>query len=195
MDARQSFLIEMYKATWNNINRHILVVWQPVAVLLSAVAALALSEKAVLPLDYAATLVMIVAIWQAAHVLDAGLWYNRNQLILTNVERQFLVDSDLREIHYYFGERREPKLLDHFKIQLGLGMASMILVLLRHFRDRVYPGLRAPTANFDPERAMPYAILVFGVAILLWRYGQGRKKHRELMGKSPGAAVRIPEAS
>ena len=31
---RASFLLEMYKQTWANVNRHILVVWQSVTVLL-----------------------------------------------------------------------------------------------------------------------------------------------------------------
>jgi hypothetical protein len=42
---RASFLLEMYKQTWANINRHILVVWQAITVLVGTLAAFSLVEK------------------------------------------------------------------------------------------------------------------------------------------------------
>ncbi|MFN2453299.1 MAG: hypothetical protein ABR577_03670 [Pyrinomonadaceae bacterium] len=42
---RKEFLIHMYDQTWNNINRHITIVWQSVAALVASVTLLSLVEK------------------------------------------------------------------------------------------------------------------------------------------------------
>src|SRR5256885_14257481 len=106
VDGRKLFLIEMYRQLFANINRHILVVWHGIAVLAGAVALFALVEKAVLSLDLACSVFVLLLGWFVAHVLDASNWFNRNLAIMTNVEREFLGDEDLRLIHYYFGKPR-----------------------------------------------------------------------------------------
>ncbi len=186
MDDRKVFLIEMYKKMWDNITRHITVVWQSVAVLGGAIAALALVEKGTLPFDYAATLLVLVGAWQAAHVIDANFWYNRNLLIITNIERQFLNVDDLRKVHYYFEKHREPDLLDHFRIQVVFGPTVAGLVLLLHFASRVYPGMIAEGSTFEPTRAMPYAVAVAAPVLLRWAYNDQKRKYNELRKKSPG---------
>ena len=98
--ARSDFLIAMYNQMMNDINRHIVVVWQSVGVLVGAFAAWSLVEKNVISLDVAATLIIIIAIWVVAHVYDAAYWYNRNLCIVANIERQFLTKKDLKEVHY-----------------------------------------------------------------------------------------------
>ena len=104
--ARSDFLIAMYNQMMNDINRHIIVVWQDVGVLLGAFAVFALVEKQILSLDIATALIILLCIWMLAHVYDASYWYNRNLVIIANIERQFLRDSDLKEIHF---RRRRPQ--------------------------------------------------------------------------------------
>ena len=104
---RSDFLIAMYAQLMNDINRHIVVVWQSVGVLFGAFAVFALVEKKVISLDIAASLIVILCAWVIAHVYDAGYWYNRNLVIIANIERQFLRRSDLHDIHYYFGEQKD----------------------------------------------------------------------------------------
>ncbi len=57
---RNQFLIEMYGRLWDNISCHKSVSWQSVTTVFTAAAALALAEKGVLNVDWAATLVAIV---------------------------------------------------------------------------------------------------------------------------------------
>jgi hypothetical protein len=104
MNSRQEFLLKMYDQLFNDINRHILVVWQSVGVLLSAFAVFALAEKGILPVDYGVTLMMLLVGWLFAHLADASYWYNRNNAMIANIEKQFLLPSDLRDIHYYFAK-------------------------------------------------------------------------------------------
>src|ERR1700733_12699076 len=92
--ARSDFLIAMYNQMMNDINRHIIVVWQAVGVLFGAFAVLALVEKQIITMDVAASLIIILCIWVIAHVYDSSYWYNRNLVIIANIERQFLRHED-----------------------------------------------------------------------------------------------------
>src|SRR5688572_26301844 len=104
--GRNEFLVAMYNQMFNDINTHVLVVWQSAGVLVTAFAILTLVEKDVVSLDVATALVVLIAGWLLAHLHDAAYWYNRNLAIIANIERQFLGQGDLRDIHYYWGSHR-----------------------------------------------------------------------------------------
>jgi hypothetical protein len=119
-------------------------------------AILALVEKSVLPLDYAASLVVIISAWLVAHSYDASNWFNRNQTIIVNIERQFLKQSDLHEIHPYFtGPRKAGNMITHVRIQQLLAVGIAILVLLYHFMDRVWPGIKRMYSGSTVCQAFP----------------------------------------
>jgi hypothetical protein len=77
-ERRDAFLLAMYNQMWGNIDRHILVIWQSVGALLGAFAVLALTEKHVLPIDLACSLMVVICAWVTAHVIDANNWFARN---------------------------------------------------------------------------------------------------------------------
>lgn len=85
--ARSDFLIAMYNQLMGDINRHIVVVWQSVTTLVGAFAAWSLVEKNVISLDIAVTLIVGLSAWVLAHVYDAAYWYNRNLVIIANIEK------------------------------------------------------------------------------------------------------------
>src|SRR5215471_11862631 len=122
MTDKHDFLIHMYDQMFNDINTHILVVWQSIAVVVGALATFALVEKNILSLDVATAVVVLLCAWLLAHLYDASYWYNRNLVIIANIERQFLEKEDLTNIHYYFGKhRRKNSMLTHLRIQWHLG--------------------------------------------------------------------------
>src|SRR5919206_2459258 len=92
--ARREFLLKMYDQMFNDINRHILTVWQSVGVLIGAFAIFALAEKGVLSTDIATTMIVLLSAWLLAHLHDSSYWYNRNLVIIGNIERQFLRQED-----------------------------------------------------------------------------------------------------
>jgi hypothetical protein len=137
---RLDFLIAMYNQLMNDINRHIVVVWQSVTVLVGAFAAWSLVEKEVISLSVAATLIIGISIWVIAHVYDAAYWYNRNLVIIANIDRQFLKQSDLRDVHYYFGKHHSvSSMLTHLRLQRALAVSIAILVFGIHFFTDVWP--------------------------------------------------------
>ncbi|MEN8858894.1 hypothetical protein [Qipengyuania flava] len=191
MDDRKTFLVEIYKQMFSDINRHLTVIWQSVSVLVGAFALLALSERNVVPADVAISLIILLCGWLYAHMLDAGYWYNRNLVIIANIERQFLVKSDLSEIHFYWGEHRsnKNKMITHIRIQAALGCALGTLVIAFHFSTRVFPGIIAENALFEPLRALPYVSAIGVIIYCAWLSNDRNNAYTNFRKNSPGIDV------
>jgi hypothetical protein len=193
MDRRDEFLVVMYEKMWDNINRHLTVVWEAATIIAGAVALFALTENGVLSLDIASTLIVAIAGWAVLHAYDANGWYNRNLAIIANIERMFLKADDDRNIHYFFRGHRKFELIEHLRIHAFLGGSFGALTLLYHFSVRVWPGFGAPWRNFEPQRSLPYvAGALVAVAVMIFRrhYIERHKKFEE---RSPGMTV--PDAA
>lgn len=189
-DRRDQFLLELYRQMMNDIGRHILTVWQSVGVVVGAFALFALAEKGVMPIDLACSIVVLLCVWLYAHFLDANYWYNRNLVIVANIERQFLLKSDLRDIHYYFGKHRsKASVLTHLGIQRMLGISLALLVLAYHFLVRVAPGLCSPISNLDLIRCLPYVLVALAVFYLYKMTRTMEAKYAEFLQNSPGVEV------
>jgi hypothetical protein len=158
-DDRKEFLGKMYDQMFNDIDTHILVVWQSVGVVIGAFAVFALVEKNIIPIDFACSLMILLSAWLIANLYDASYWYNRNLAIIANIERQFLKSADLKEIHYYFGQhRKKSAMFTHLKIQYALGLGIAVLFVCYHFVLRVLPGIHEPIRNFEFTRSLPYLV-------------------------------------
>ena len=105
-EVRSKLLITMYGQMFGNINRHILVVWQCIGVVVGAFAAIAFSDKLLFALDYAVALELALIVWFLAHVIDSNNWCLRNLNIISNIESQLLLPSDRLDIHPFIGQHR-----------------------------------------------------------------------------------------
>lgn len=191
-ENRDEFLLEVYRQMFNDINRHLSLVWQAVGVLVGALALFALAEKGVISVDIAAALIIGLCGWLAAHVLDSGYWYNRNLAIIANIERQFLLQTDLKDIHYYFGEHRAGNpLMKQLHIQMALGVLLTVIVIIFHLSERVLPGLSSPISHFDPMRALPYLVAGMLSVYLYWFAGNRNASYDEFLKHSPGISVDV----
>ena len=189
-DERKEFLLKMYDQMFNDINTHILVVWQSVAVVVGAFAVFALVEKAVISVDLAVAFIVLLCGWLLAHLYDSSYWYNRNLVIIANIERQFLEKDDLKKIHYYFGKHRsKSSMLTHLRIQYALGVVIALLFLIFHFVSRVLPAICLPWTISELQVLLPYL-----VAVLLFFFLKNLRKNRqsaylEFLTNSPGEDV------
>lgn len=187
---REEFLLHMYDQLFNDINRHIMVVWQSIGVLIGALTILALVEKSIVSLDIAITLIVLLAAWLVAHLIDASYWYNRNLVIIANIERQFLEKGDLKSIHYYFGAHRpKNRMIEHLKIQGALGAGLTLVVLYYHASVRVFPGFTSSFHNFELERCLPYILCILSLAYICILNRQRDASYEEFLSNSPGVSV------
>lgn len=180
----------MYDQMFSDINRHITVIWQSVGVVVGAFAIFALVEKSVISLDLATSIIIILCGWLFAHMLDAGYWYNRNLVIISNIERQFLLASDQKDIQYYFGAHRSKsnRMITHLRIQSALGWGILILIVLFHFLQRVAPGM-VSNSVFEPVRALPYIVLVLSLGFCWWLACDRNRSYSSFVNNSPGIPV------
>jgi hypothetical protein len=189
-DDRKEFLGKMYDQMFNDINTHILVVWQSVGVVIGAFAVFALVEKNIIPIDFACTLMILLSAWLIANLYDASYWYNRNLAIIANIERQFLNTKDLKEIHYYFGKhRKKSAMFTHLKIQYALGIGIAALFISYHFVLRVLPGIHEPMRNFEFVRSLPYLMCGAALGFLFYLRRNRIGSYDEFLANSPGLTV------
>jgi hypothetical protein len=187
---REEFLLRMYDQMFNDINRHIMVVWHSVGVLMGAFAVLALVEKRIIAIDVGIALIVLISSWLVAHTYDSAYWYNRNLVIIANIERLFLERDDLRRVHYYFGRHRKTgAMLSHLRIQFVLGVGVAGLVLLYHLLTYVVPEARAPCGQLSPQRCLPWVTLIACLILVLWLRGRRIKAYEEFLRNSPGIHV------
>ncbi|WP_234014749.1 hypothetical protein, partial [Cronobacter dublinensis] len=134
----------------------------------------------------------LLIIWLFEHLIDSGYWYNRNLVMIANIERQFLTESDQKDIHYYFGSHRAGnKMLTHLKIQSRLGVGLAIIVIFYHFYTRVYAGLSLPLTweNFEPMRTLPYLVVLYAFYHIPKQSRAADKKYQEFIQNSPGKTI------
>ena len=189
-EDRLQLLLKMYDQMFNDINTHITVIWQSAGVLVSAFAIFALAEKQVINVDISAAFIILIAGWLLAHLQDASYWYNRNLVIIANIERQFLEQDDLKHIHYYFGAHRpNNRMITHLRIQNVFGLGIGFIVLWSHLSTRVFPGMHIGS-TFDPQRLLPYVILIAVCICLHQMHGHFTRKYREFIEMSPGTQIK-----
>jgi hypothetical protein len=195
-DARTELLLKMYDQMFNDINRHILVVWQAIGVVIGAFALFSLVQKQDLPLDIAVALLILLCGWMIAQLYDSGYWYNRNLVIIANIEREILNADDLSKIHFYFGEhRRTNKLILHLRIQRFLAISVAILVVVYHLHARVRPGLHLPLSDLDLQRTFPYVALAAAFLFINYTRNDRADAYAAFLKKSPGKDMNIPTSN
>jgi hypothetical protein len=192
MTDRTDFLKLMYEQMFRDIEQHYTVVWQSAATVFASFAIIALSEKQLIPLDLGIGIVLLLTIWFMLNIVECSYWYNRNLCIIANIERQFLIPSDLREVQYYFGAHRPANRMNsHLRNQGYLGLSLAALVLFYHFATRVLPGLGLPWSDFDPMRLAPYVVAVCGMAFVIHRRRLRNEAYEEFLKNSPGVEIDV----
>jgi hypothetical protein len=192
MDERKEFLTKVYDQMFNDIDRHHKIVWETMGLLIGAFAVLALAEKEIISIDIATALIVLLAAWVLTHVYDSNYWYNRNLVIIANIERQFLTKEDLRNIHYYFGRHRDKNAIQtSLKIQIYFCFIVIGLFLFYHFSKSVFPGLQSELDwdNLRIEKLAPYLCVVAGLFIVRWIKRKREKDYEEFLHNSPGIEI------
>lgn len=187
---RTEFLLEMYRQTSNHLNRHVLLLWQSVTLLGGAYAAFAFQDKNVISIHLATAIALLLCGWFCANVFDAYAWFDRNLVIIANIERLFLNKEDAPLVHPFFiAHRKADDLVQHFRIQLFLGGMIAAVVALVHLFTHVIPSLKIPNGVFAPEVAIPYVALSISVWYCLRVRSKVFKRAADLRSSSPGLTL------
>jgi hypothetical protein len=186
--ARQQFLMNMYDQMWNNTTRHITLIWQPIIVIFATIGAIMAAE--IKDLNFVAisifiSLAFLIIGWYLAHVHDSSGWVNRNLVIISNIEKQFLVVSDETEIHPYFNsDPKKREMIEHFQIQYFLGLTLGFAVTIYYIWKIIQNNL-----GFVNEIIIPIAGFIIASAYVLIIRTRVRTKFEDLVKVSTGKMI------
>lgn len=190
MDKRDHFLIHMYQQMFADIDQHVGVVWQSIGTVAASIGLLALAEKNILPIDVSVSLIVLLSGWLVANVFEASYWYNRNLVIIANIERQFLAGGDDKLIHYYFkGHRKNNVMIGQLALQKYLAISVALIMTAYHFSERVFPGFKAGWDSFELTRSLPYLVLIVVCLYLRFQSVKKLRSYEDFIERSPGAKV------
>jgi hypothetical protein len=179
----------MYDQMHREIAQHFSVVWQAIAIIGAGFAILLRSDGSSLT-DFTISAMILINSWLVAHIYNSNYWYNRNLVIIANIERQFLKNSDLQHVHYYFGKHRSIyAMVTHLRLQRDFAFILYILVILQHFYTRILPGISESICNFDWPRSIPYILIIIAYLYLKNCGLENVKKYREFLKNSPGIQI------
>jgi low affinity Fe/Cu permease len=184
-DRRYEFLKTMYSEMWGNVNRHLLLIWQSVGVLGGALAVFSLTEKEIITVDVASSVVVILCAWLISNAYVSSAWFNRNQAIISNIERQFLRLDDLVDIEPYFRERRNPgNMIEHILLQWWLGLLLGIGVLVGDFVKEIWPSVHH-LCSLGFIRWIPFITGAIGVVGCVYFRNSSLTSERDFLSRCP----------
>lgn len=185
LSRRDEFLIAMYAQLWQNINRHIMIVWEGVGVLVAVFAVFGLVSQG-MPLSVASAVLLLACIWVMAHTYDSSHWYNRNLLMISNIERQFLGRKDLEEIHYFFEQHRPSQMITFLRIQWWLAAGLATIVIGYYSVADAIPRLTAEGQAALKDVIGPYVLLIVAALAAEWLRRKRDASYSTLLERSPG---------
>lgn len=186
---RKDFLLAMYKELFNNIDRHISIVWQSIGVIVSMLGAFLLSEKYHIPSFLTIFIVIVMIGWTIARLIDAEHWYDRNIHIISNIEKIFLTDKDDDvNIHFYFKKNRTIKSRLESVVMQSYASTILWIISLLYFNWRIPKSIAENSIIFGAY--IELFILLFCTGLMaIWLYFYRKQNVRaieELRQNSPG---------
>ncbi|SHG42181.1 hypothetical protein [Pedobacter caeni] len=189
MTDRSDFLLAMYNQLCSEMDRHIKITWQIVGVLLSTLAVFALVDKNIMPLDIACSIILGVCALAIGIIIESNFWYNRNLVIIANIERQFLLESDSKEIQHYFTKHRSGNTyIDMMLIQMVFVIIVVLLMFIYHTSQRVVSSFSLSN-DIDYSKTMP-TIVILTTIILAYLFHKKRiENYNTFVNNSPGKTM------
>lgn len=194
---RHEFILRYYGMAIADLDRHLKIGWQSIAIIGAAVASLSLGEGDNLPLPVAVTIAIILCFWGMANVLDANYWAVRAIAFLANVEANYLTEEDRSAFNPYLGKHPPVKLMDSLKIQnrsiLLFGFLSLAYYVYKISEDGgIFSGIEKFSEYNFVEFLMwefPIYMTVFVLALILHMRQKRVQDYRNFVIGSPGPGI------
>ncbi|HLJ84255.1 MAG TPA: hypothetical protein VKT51_08815 [Candidatus Eremiobacteraceae bacterium] len=191
---RSEFLLKVYDTYNAEIGRHFGLAWQAVSIFAASLLAVATSaiHSDVLPTWIVASLYIVLVTWAIQVVLDASFWYNRNLVVIANIERQFLSDDDDRNIQWYFKTHRPTnKPITFMRSLLLFLLVTALIVVTFYF---VFPALAGQSCFYNMARNyVPALVLVLAIAVLRGFSQEKNREYTDFLTHAPGVDRGAPK--
>jgi hypothetical protein len=184
---RADFLIQMYETYNAEIARHFGLAWQAVSVFLASIIAIVAAIKQIggIPAYVVISLYFLLVTWAVEVVIDAAFWYNRNLVVVANIERQFMKPSDARDIHWYFLAHRPFNKPITFMRSLLLFLVSIAFVVLIFYFT--LPEINGQKDFFCSISSYIPLIIAAGLALVIRNFAIDKnKEYLTFLANAPG---------
>lgn len=128
-EQRHDFIKEYYKMATADLDRHLKVSWQTIAVVAGGVVSISLAQEGKLPIPFAVSAALGVALWGLWNIIDGNYWSIRAIAFLANVESIYFAEEDRRNFNPYAGFHPPYKLLDSLKYQFLVVLLYFVLIV------------------------------------------------------------------
>lgn len=123
---RHEFILQYYNMAVQDLDRHLKVGWQTIAVVAGAIASISLGEQGHLPIFVSVSAALVVLYWGMQNVIDANFWALRAIAFLANVESVYFALTDRRHFNPYAGQHPPYKLMDSLKFQFSVCVVLIV---------------------------------------------------------------------
>jgi hypothetical protein len=183
-ERRHAFILQYYAMAVRDLDRHLGIGWQSIALVAGTVAAISLGEKGDLPVPVAVSGALAVGFWGMLNILDADYWATRAIAFLANVEAVYLSEEDRSVFNPYIGRHPPFKMLDSLRYQFS-AVVAFICITLVYFAWKVLvnAGGLTPISHLVAIRpwyqllfwSLPILVVaVFSAQVILSRYTRVR---------------------
>ena len=126
---RHEFILQYYNMAVQDLDRHLKIGWQTIAVVAGAIATLSLGEQGPLPIFVSISAALIVLFWGLQNVIDSNYWSLRAIGFLANVESVYFAKTDQTYFNHYAGEHPPYHLMDSLKYQFNVCIILILTIL------------------------------------------------------------------
>ena len=135
MEKRDQFLLHLYDQLWNSITRIEQGLWQFIGIYAGIFGAHLYIGKSQPML--AVILTILAAFWGINIAINAGKWFERNRMLIINIEMQFLSEEDSRKIMPSEYRQKKPRkfftVLD--RIHILVFFTSVMISLITYWNN------------------------------------------------------------
>lgn len=185
---RHDFILHYYNMAVKDLDRHLLIGWQTIAVVAGAAASLSLGYKGDLPVPIAVVVTVVVLCWGMLNIIDANFWALRAIAFLANVEAVYFRESDRQFFNPYAGKHPRYELLRTLAYQAWLILALLAVAVV----FAIWSGLDYGSVT-EPRDVLLWSLslwfLLGGIWVIFTSWRRQLGGYRRFVKDSPGPGM------
>lgn len=197
VSRRHEFILQYYDMATKDLERHLGIGWQTIAVIASAIISLSLGQKGELPIPIAVSAALAISFWGVLNIFDSNFWALRAIAFLANVEAIYFYEGDQKIFNPYAGKHPPFKMLNSLKYQLYVAI-SFIIISLFFFALKIWERTSGSTLLDKLQGAssmtailwsLPLFFLVFGLLIMAKTHRSRTTEYLTFVRDCPGPGM------
>lgn len=196
---RHDFVLHYYDMAVRDLERHLGIGWQTLAVVAGAIVSLSLGEKGELPDPVAVSTAVAVCLWGMLNIIDSNFWAARAIGFLANVEAAYLTAEDRRMLNPYVGKHPPFKLMNSLLYQFYVAIAFLCVSIVYYFHKIFRSAGYSLSGVLSLKRSnssweilfwyVPLLVAIVGVNLVIAAHRRRTEDYLYFVEESPGPGL------